>query len=193
MGNFRNGNRSFGGGSSRSGGRSFGGRSSGGGSRGGFGGRGEGRGGFSRGPVEMHDAICSKCKNECQVPFRPTGSKPVFCSSCFEKSGDSRGSRDSRDSGSRFESRNEIRPVQRPMNENQPNELKQINAKLDKIIAILQELELDSDEEDDSTDDLTDDLDSKPEDVLVDGVEKDLSEDEDSEDDEELGDDEEIA
>lgn len=33
----------------------------------------------------MHDAICSECGRDCQVPFRPTGDKPVFCNDCFKK------------------------------------------------------------------------------------------------------------
>lgn len=32
---------------------------------------------------EMHAAICAECGNECQVPFRPTGERPVYCSNCF--------------------------------------------------------------------------------------------------------------
>lgn len=43
------------------------------------------RGGFSHGPKQMHDATCGKCGNDCQVPFRPTGERPVLCSNCFEK------------------------------------------------------------------------------------------------------------
>lgn len=39
--------------------------------------------GFSRGPREMHDATCARCGNETQVPFRPTGARPVYCSDCF--------------------------------------------------------------------------------------------------------------
>lgn len=39
----------------------------------------------SSGRREMHDAICSECGNECQIPFRPTGDRPVYCSSCFEQ------------------------------------------------------------------------------------------------------------
>lgn len=35
----------------------------------------------------MHQAICSACGNKCEVPFRPTGDRPVFCNSCFEKHG----------------------------------------------------------------------------------------------------------
>ena len=39
--------------------------------------------GFSRGPREMHDATCAQCGSETQVPFRPTGARPVYCSDCF--------------------------------------------------------------------------------------------------------------
>ncbi|MFA6410673.1 MAG: CxxC-x17-CxxC domain-containing protein [Candidatus Buchananbacteria bacterium] len=37
----------------------------------------------------MHQAVCSGCGNKCEVPFRPTGDRPVYCSSCFEKQGNS--------------------------------------------------------------------------------------------------------
>jgi CxxC-x17-CxxC domain-containing protein len=47
------------------------------------GGYGNGGGGFSRGPREMFDAVCARCGNETQVPFRPTGARPVYCSDCF--------------------------------------------------------------------------------------------------------------
>jgi CxxC-x17-CxxC domain-containing protein len=35
------------------------------------------------GAPTMHKAICSECGKDCQLPFKPTGSKPVFCSNCF--------------------------------------------------------------------------------------------------------------
>lgn len=58
----------------------------------GFGGKGSGR------PL-MFKAICSRCGNECELPFKPIGDKPVFCNQCFQnnKSSDSRrsGRRDS--------------------------------------------------------------------------------------------------
>jgi len=44
-----------------------------------------GRGGFDRGPREMHDAVCSECKNPTQVPFKPSGDRPVYCLDCFKK------------------------------------------------------------------------------------------------------------
>jgi len=31
----------------------------------------------------MHQAICDQCGKPCEVPFRPTDSKPVYCNICF--------------------------------------------------------------------------------------------------------------
>ena len=47
------------------------------------GGGGGSRGGYSSGPREMFSATCSSCGREAQVPFRPSGTKPVYCSDCF--------------------------------------------------------------------------------------------------------------
>jgi CxxC-x17-CxxC domain-containing protein len=35
----------------------------------------------------MHSAVCASCGKSCEVPFRPTGDKPIYCSFCFEKEG----------------------------------------------------------------------------------------------------------
>jgi CxxC-x17-CxxC domain-containing protein len=35
------------------------------------------------GPREMHQAVCSNCGNQCEVPFEPRGDKPVYCNDCF--------------------------------------------------------------------------------------------------------------
>src|SRR4051812_20744472 len=32
---------------------------------------------------ELHSAVCSNCGRETQVPFAPTGSRPVYCRDCF--------------------------------------------------------------------------------------------------------------
>jgi CxxC-x17-CxxC domain-containing protein len=48
-----------------------------------------GSGGFSGGKTEMHRTKCSECGVSCEVPFRPTGGKPVYCSECFAKKEDS--------------------------------------------------------------------------------------------------------
>ena len=34
---------------------------------------------------EMHKAICADCGEECEVPFEPTQSRPVYCRDCFAK------------------------------------------------------------------------------------------------------------
>lgn len=87
MGNFNRhdnsgGRGNYGGGSNRSygggGNRSFG-----------------GGGGFG-GDREMFKATCASCGKECEVPFKPNGSRPVYCSDCFKKnsSNDSGGNMD---------------------------------------------------------------------------------------------------
>lgn len=65
MGKFNRGDRS-------GGGRKFGGD------------RGFNRRGGSDRPA-MFQAVCSECHADCEVPFKPTGSKPVLCSHCFGK------------------------------------------------------------------------------------------------------------
>lgn len=76
------------------------------------GGRDSGR--FSSSDKRMYKAVCDKCGKTCEVPFRPTGDKPVYCSECFNKPGKDKGS--SQASGGQFDI---------------------INAKLDKILEAL--------------------------------------------------------
>lgn len=33
----------------------------------------------------MYSATCDKCGAKCEVPFKPSGEKPVYCSDCFRK------------------------------------------------------------------------------------------------------------
>lgn len=77
------------------------------------------------GPRQMFKAVCSSCGKDCEVPFIPSGNKPVYCSDCFSKQtgGDSR---------PRFENRNSVSP--RPQSNDQLNT---IISKLDKVIALL--------------------------------------------------------
>ena len=49
---------------------------------------GSGRGGFNKGPREMFRAVCDDCGASCQVPFRPTGERPVYCRDCFQDAED---------------------------------------------------------------------------------------------------------
>jgi CxxC-x17-CxxC domain-containing protein len=53
--------------------------------------------GGNRGTREMFSVTCSSCGQQAQVPFQPTGAKPVYCSSCYEQRRDS-----DRSSGNRY-------------------------------------------------------------------------------------------
>ena len=89
--------------------------------------------GGNRGPVEMHQAVCSNCGKSCEVPFRPNGSKPVYCNDCFKRVNSESGT-------GRFPERSPNRPDFEKRNEARPQESEQlntINRKLDKILAIL--------------------------------------------------------
>ena len=44
----------------------------------------------SRPPREMHTVVCAQCGKDAQVPFKPTGDRPVYCSDCFNRNRPSR-------------------------------------------------------------------------------------------------------
>jgi CxxC-x17-CxxC domain-containing protein len=80
----------------------------------------------------MHKTICSNCGKECEVPFKPNGTKPVFCRECFQANRTGEAPR-----RSNFEDRRpqtENRPVEQPQYKEQ---LEALNSKLDKILNIL--------------------------------------------------------
>jgi CxxC-x17-CxxC domain-containing protein len=66
------------------GGGSSSGSSSGYSSSGGYSAGGYSSGYSERRPREMFEAVCANCGKTASVPFRPSGSKPVYCSDCFE-------------------------------------------------------------------------------------------------------------
>jgi CxxC-x17-CxxC domain-containing protein len=41
--------------------------------------------GNERSDRQMHSTTCSDCGKSCEVPFKPSGSKPVYCSNCFQR------------------------------------------------------------------------------------------------------------
>ncbi|MGC8553038.1 MAG: CxxC-x17-CxxC domain-containing protein [Phycisphaerae bacterium] len=53
-------------------------------SRGGGGGGGGSRGGYSSGPRQMFPATCATCGQPTEVPFKPSGNRPVYCRDCFQ-------------------------------------------------------------------------------------------------------------
>jgi len=68
---------------------------------------------------EMYSGICDKCGKDCEVTFKPTQGKPLYCSDCFKEK--------SREAGSRS-------GFGKPSNET----FDQINKKLDRILNILE-------------------------------------------------------
>lgn len=82
---------------------------------------------------QLHDATCAECGNECQVPFKPNGKKPVLCGNCFKKDG---GFSESRDRHAPRMPREEGRGGDQVL-----IQLKAINQKLDALIDALSRAE----------------------------------------------------
>ena len=126
----------------RGGGGGFGGGRGGGG----FGGnRGGGRPSFrreDRGPVTMTKVTCDECKKLCEVPFRPTAGKPVYCNDCFRGQG---GASQDRAPRRDFQDRPQ---APRPTftvgsdggSDTTKKQLELLNSKMDKLIASLENL-----------------------------------------------------
>ncbi|MFH1454758.1 MAG: CxxC-x17-CxxC domain-containing protein [bacterium] len=140
----------------RGGGGGFGGGGRGGGSRFGGGDRG-GRGGFRREdrcPVTMTQVTCDECKKSCEVPFRPTAGKPVYCNDCFRSQGggrDDRGRPAYRDEHGAGRDFGGDRPAPRPSfggntsnggGNDTKKQLELLNSKMDKLIASIEVLAL---------------------------------------------------
>jgi len=59
----------------------------------------------------LHKAICADCNKECEVPFRPSGDRPVYCKECFSK----------RKAGSSFKPSTDNRPRQEELIQERPS------------------------------------------------------------------------
>ncbi len=117
---------------SRDGGGGFG--ASRGGSRdGGFGARRDS--GFG-GEKVMHRATCAECGSSCEVPFKPTGEKPVYCSTCFGSRAESPRTNDRSFSRPRVE---RLAPVMSSSvnHDALAEKLVELNAKIDRLLDIL--------------------------------------------------------
>ncbi len=78
----------------------------------------------------MFETTCADCGNRCEVPFRPTGDKPVFCKDCFGgKKGKDFGTKKHDQFSKTFGSGKPDRS-----NEN----FEKLNAKLERIIKLLE-------------------------------------------------------
>lgn len=107
--------------------------------------------GNDRAEAPMYKATCSDCGRACEVPFRPTGEKPVFCRDCFagKREGGDRFTRG--DFGNRgpkrefndkqnnsFAPKIEFAPA--PANDEVKKQLNDINRKLENLLASVDRL-----------------------------------------------------
>ncbi len=150
-----------------------------GGDRGGFGGKDRGgfggnrskgafRGGFDKDrdsrPVTMHQAVCASCGKTCEIPFKPTGDKPVYCRDCFAgrmaMGGELSNRRDPRSGGNRdfnrggrnerndfrndsrndFGNSNKDNSLEPQNNEEIKRQLDSLNVKIDKLVYSISKL-----------------------------------------------------
>ncbi len=74
---------------------------------------------------DMHKVICNKCGEKCEVPFKPSGDKPVYCNECFRNSENNPRS-----------NRSDEHRAERPDQNNE--KFDEINQKLDRILKALQ-------------------------------------------------------
>ena len=83
---------------------------------------------------QMFKATCSNCGKECEVPFKPTGTKPIYCRDCFRtmRSSDSRSIYDRGSRKPNFDNNN--RSSSYPQYKEQ---FEALNIKLDKILKLL--------------------------------------------------------
>jgi CxxC-x17-CxxC domain-containing protein len=99
-----------------------------------------GRPGFNRGGrdgerAQMHPATCDNCHKQCEVPFKPTNHKPVYCKDCF---GTMRSESLGRPEKKEY---SESSPSSAPQPSNRNDDLKKqidaMNVKIDKILSLL--------------------------------------------------------
>ncbi len=94
---------------------------------------------------KMHQVICSDCGIRCQVPFKPTGERPVYCSECFENHAETGGSKKEfnrkqpiirKENSSYYQ---EIKQEQNKHYDTFNNQMSEVIERLDKIIGFLKE------------------------------------------------------
>ena len=83
---------------------------------------------------ELFDAQCNSCHKRCQVPFRPNGKKPVYCSDCFKKD-DARPAHTSS-----YHSASSARPVRSTTHEASDRQLQELKREVQAMSATLKEL-----------------------------------------------------
>ncbi|MEK7614708.1 MAG: CxxC-x17-CxxC domain-containing protein [Patescibacteria group bacterium] len=102
----------------------------------------------------MFKAICSECGKNCEVPFRPSGDKPVYCQDCFNRkrdASDTRGRSSRPDFSNRAPKRDftdrpsfrsnfqpDLKPA--PAHDDTKKQLVEINIKLDRLLGAMEKM-----------------------------------------------------
>ena len=94
---------------------------------------------------QMHEAVCSDCGKRCEVPFRPSGDKPVYCSQCFINHREPTSNSFERKGYERPRFQNKDRFVSQSNNQYK-EQFEILNIKLDKILKVLNPVDLIKDE-----------------------------------------------
>lgn len=104
------------------------------------------RGGDRERP-DMHKATCSECSKICEVPFRPSNDKPVYCNDCFSSKREGVDRKPRGDFGDRAPRREFDRPAQRPeiarvqpANDDMKNQLRDLNSKMDRLVTLMEKM-----------------------------------------------------
>jgi CxxC-x17-CxxC domain-containing protein len=104
-----------------------------------------GKSDFGR-PKQMFTAVCANCGKPCEVPFRPTGDRPVYCRDCFgstkfapPRGGDNRDARRGPGHISSFTPR--VDAPRLPVMDSRIDEIRKridaIDSKLDRILQVI--------------------------------------------------------
>lgn len=110
------------------------------------------KGGFSprgrddrdEGRPQMFSAKCADCGNSCEVPFRPSGDRPVYCNNCFGDKRESPRNDFARREAPRFEQRSAaFVPAAKPQAEDKRiDELKRqldgLHKKVDSLVHMME-------------------------------------------------------
>jgi CxxC-x17-CxxC domain-containing protein len=75
----------------------------------------------------MHQAICAQCGKPCEVPFKPTSGRPVYCNDCFGSKKETGGNRDRGGFGGNASKGND---------HDLKRQLEMLNSKMDRLINV---------------------------------------------------------
>jgi CxxC-x17-CxxC domain-containing protein len=98
----------------------------------------------------MHKAVCDECHKSCEVPFRPSQDKPIYCNDCFSSK------RDDGDRAPRREFNNDRGPKREFNDSRAPSfskpaqssgatddvkkQLSEMNNKLDRLVSAIEKM-----------------------------------------------------